>query len=105
MPLPPSYSGPASFFSFRGFLLLMLLLHFSPVTPSFFTPPPLVTGQFYEKVRYETKLYCFVRYLKNDVLKGLLHEIFGPFHWPIWMNLDPNKNRFWFLNFGEAPSI
>jgi hypothetical protein len=21
------------------------------------------------------------------------------------MNLDPNKNRFWFLNFGEAPSI
>ncbi len=83
----------------------MLLLHFSPVTPSFFIPPPLVTGQFYVKVRYETKLYCFVRYLKNDVLKGLLHEIFWPFYWPVWMHLGPNKNRFWFLHFEEAPSI
>ncbi len=34
-------------------------------------------------------------------LKGLSHEIFGPVSWPVCLN----KNRFWFLNFKEAPSI
>jgi hypothetical protein len=41
--------------------------------------------------------YCF--------LKGLSHEIFEPVYWPVWMHLGLNKNRFWFLNFKEAPSI
>jgi hypothetical protein len=39
------------------------------------------------------------------VLKGLSHEIFGPVFWPVWMHIGLNKNRFWFLNFKEAPSI
>jgi hypothetical protein len=39
------------------------------------------------------------------LLKGLSHEIFGPVCWPVWMHLGLNKNRFWFLNFIEAPSI
>ncbi len=38
-------------------------------------------------------------------LKGLSQEIFGPVCWPVWMHLGLNKNRFWFLNFKEAPSI
>jgi hypothetical protein len=38
-------------------------------------------------------------------LKGLSHEIFRPVCWPVWMLLGLNKNRFWFLNFKEAPSI
>ncbi len=40
-----------------------------------------------------------------DNLKGLSHEIFGPLYWPVWMHIGLNKNRFWFLNFKEAPSI
>jgi hypothetical protein len=42
---------------------------------------------------------------KNYSLKGLSHEIFGPVYWPVWMHLGLNKNRFWFLNFEEAPPI
>jgi hypothetical protein len=38
-------------------------------------------------------------------LKGLSHEIFGPVYWPVWIHIGLNKNRFWFLNFKEAPSI
>ncbi len=38
-------------------------------------------------------------------LKGLLHEIFGPVFLPVWMHRGLNRNRFWFLNFKEAPSI
>ncbi len=38
-------------------------------------------------------------------LKGLSHEIFGHVCWPVWMHLGLNKNRLWFLNFKEAPSI
>ncbi len=38
-------------------------------------------------------------------LKGLSHEIFGPVYWPVWMHLGLNMNRFWFLDFEEAPSI
>jgi hypothetical protein len=30
---------------------------------------------------------------------------FCPVYWPVWMHLGLNKNRFWFLNFEEAPSI
>jgi hypothetical protein len=41
----------------------------------------------------------------TDFLKGLSLEIFGPGHWPVWMHLGLNKNRFWFINFKEAPSI
>jgi hypothetical protein len=37
--------------------------------------------------------------------KVLSHEIFGPVYWPVWMHLGLNKNRFWFLNFEEAPAI
>ncbi len=40
-----------------------------------------------------------------SLLKGLSHEIFGPVFWPVWMYIGLNKNRFWFLNFKEAPSI
>jgi hypothetical protein len=42
---------------------------------------------------------------KAACLKGLSHEIFGPVYWPVWMHIGLNKNRFWFLNFKEAPSI
>jgi hypothetical protein len=38
-------------------------------------------------------------------LKGLSFEIFEPVCWPVWLHLGLNKNRFWFLNFKEAPSI
>jgi hypothetical protein len=38
-------------------------------------------------------------------LMGLSHEIFGPVSLPVWMHLGLNKNRFWFLNVKEAPSI
>jgi hypothetical protein len=43
--------------------------------------------------------------LVTQYLKGLSHEIFGPVYWPVWMHLGLNKNRFWFLNFEEAPLI
>ncbi len=39
---------------------------------------------------------------QRKLLKGL---IFGPVYWPVWIHLGLNKNRFWFLNFEEAPSI
>jgi hypothetical protein len=38
-------------------------------------------------------------------LKGLSHEIFGPVFWAVWMYLDLNVNRLWFLNFNDAPLI
>jgi hypothetical protein len=38
-------------------------------------------------------------------LKGLSHEIFGPVFWAVWMYRGPNVNRFWFLNFNDAPMI
>jgi hypothetical protein len=43
--------------------------------------------------------------VSTPVLKGLSHEIFGPVYWPVWIHIGLNKNRFWFLNFKEAPSI
>ncbi len=51
-----------------------------------------------------------VQYMRSQImdnvnLKGLSHEIFGPVYWPVWMHLGLNENRFWFLNFEEAPSI
>ncbi len=42
---------------------------------------------------------------KYAALKRLSHEILGPVYWPVWMHLGLNKNRFWLLNFEEAPSI
>jgi hypothetical protein len=39
------------------------------------------------------------------MLKGLSHEMFGPVFWAVWMYLGPNVNRFWFLNFNDAPLI
>jgi hypothetical protein len=40
-----------------------------------------------------------------EYLKGLSHEIFGPVFRPVWMHVGLKKNRFWFLNFKEAPSL
>jgi hypothetical protein len=45
------------------------------------------------------RLECFV------ILKGLSPEIFGPVFWAVWMYLDLNVNRLWFLNFNDAPLI
>ncbi len=44
-----------------------------------------------------------VRLARRD-LKGLLHAIFGVY-WSVLMHLGQNKNRFWYLNFEEAPLI
>jgi hypothetical protein len=33
------------------------------------------------------------------LLKGLLHEIFGPVYWTVWMHVGLNKNRFRFFQF------
>ncbi len=38
-------------------------------------------------------------------LKGLLHEIFRPDFWAVWMHLGLNVNRLWLYNFYEGPSI
>jgi hypothetical protein len=53
----------------------------------------------------EFKITYNVFSLEVKGLKGLLHKIFKPVYWPVWMQLGLNKNRFWFLNFEEAPSI
>jgi hypothetical protein len=57
---------------------------------------------FYEKklVTPETK-----HFILGCILKGLSHEIFEPVYWPVWIPLSLNKNRFWFLNFKEAPLV
>jgi hypothetical protein len=55
-----------------------------------------------------TMIYYPVQVLDGHIstsLKGLSHEVFGPVFWPVWMQIGLNKNRFWFLNFKEAPSI
>jgi hypothetical protein len=43
--------------------------------------------------------------IKSEILKGLSHEIFGPVYWSVLIHIGLTKNRFWFLNFKEAPSI
>jgi hypothetical protein len=48
---------------------------------------------------------CTVDVKNEQCLKGLSFEIFEPVCWPVWIHLGLNKNRFWFLNFKEAPSI
>jgi hypothetical protein len=48
--------------------------------------------------------YLSWNYFLQQLLKGLSHEILGPVYWSVWMHLGLNKNRFWFLNFEEAPS-
>jgi hypothetical protein len=35
----------------------------------------------------------------------MLHEIFGPIFWPVWIQLGLNMNCLWFLNFNDAPLI
>ncbi len=50
----------------------------------------------------------FSKIVENKItitLKGLSHEIFGPVFWAVWMYLDLNVNRLWFLNFNDAPLI
>jgi hypothetical protein len=56
---------------------------------------------------YTIEYKSYIQFILNNLhsLKGLSHEIFGPVYWPVWMHLGLNKNRFWFLNFKEAPSI
>ena len=38
-------------------------------------------------------------------LKGQCHEILWALFWPVCLDLGLNKNRYWFLNFSEAPLI
>jgi hypothetical protein len=57
-----------------------------------------------QKKNLKVKHKCHT-YTGKDTLEGLLHEIFGPVYWPVWMHLGLNKNRFQFLNFKGAPSI
>jgi hypothetical protein len=47
----------------------------------------------------------FIQQHPSTNLKGLSHEIFGPVFWAVWMYLDLNVNRLWFLNFNDAPLI
>jgi hypothetical protein len=52
------------------------------------------------------KSKCFhIAFHYQCSLKGLSHENFGPVYWPVCIHLDLNENRFWFLNFKEAPSV
>ncbi len=40
----------------------------------------------------------------DQALKGLSHEIFSLFFWPVWMHLDLYVNCFWFVHFNDAAS-
>jgi hypothetical protein len=47
----------------------------------------------------------YVNVLSCRSVKGLSHEIFRPVFLAVWIYLGPNANRFWFLNFNDAPLI
>jgi hypothetical protein len=64
-------------------------------------------GDDNDKSEHSTSIFHATRHQEKEAacLKGLSHEIFEPVYWPIWIHLGLNENRFWFLNFKEAPSI
>ncbi len=98
---------------FADFVRVIVVFYFQYGTYLLFTNKYKYTGScYFSPFRFFPIFPQFVLFLLKTIslmfprpLRGLLHEIFGPVFWTVWIDLGLNRNRFWLLSFKEAPLI